>query len=325
MQRRDFIAGLGGVAVAWPLSAPAQQSGKVYRMGIFVGEGNALMAPAYRAFLDELRSLGLSEGQNLVIDQRPTDQTPAALARNVAEMLRAKADVIVAAGTQPALQAAVATGLPIIISANNYDPIAHGYVKSLAQPGGNVSGVMLRQTELAEKQVELLAQAFPERKRLALLWDAISADQFSAAERRAQAMGLDVVSTKLENASYDFAAAFRRIQDSGAQMLLSLSRPLFGQQIRSIVDLSVQHRLPAMFIFRSYVEFGGLMSYGADTVAMYRQTAVYVAKVLRGAKPADLPVEQPNKYELAINLRTAKAIGIELPTSILLRADHVIE
>lgn len=323
MRRRKFLALLGGGAALWPLGVRAQQAGKVYRIGVFTSV-NPVMTPAHGAFLDELRVQGLIEGQNLVVDLRSTNQTPAALAGNVAEMVRSKVDAIFA-GIQPALQAAAGTGIPIVIAAVNFDPIAHGYVKSLARPGGSVTGVVLRQTELAEKQVELLTQAFPERKRLAMLWDAISADQFSAAERRAKALGLDVVSINLEKLPYDFPAAFRKLTEGRAEMLLTLSGPFFGAHIQTIADLTIRHRVPTMFIFRRYVETGGLMSYGADNVAMYRQAAVYVAKVLRGAKPADLPVEQPKKFEFVVNLKTAKAIGIELPTSILLRADEVIE
>jgi putative ABC transport system substrate-binding protein len=323
MKRREFITLLGGAAAAWPVAARAQQAGKVYRIGIF-SSFNPVMGPAYSAFLNELRVQGFIEAQNLLVDRRPTDQAPAALAANVAEMVRSKVDAIFA-GVQPALQAAAGTGIPIIIAGVNFDPIAHGYVKSLSRPGGNVTGVVLLQTELAEKQVELLTQAFPERKRLAMQWDAISADQFSAAERRAKALGLEVISIKFEGRPYDFATAFRRMTEGGAQMLLILSSPFFGPHTETIVDLTIQYRLPTMFIFRRYVESGGLMSYGPDNVAMLRQAAVYVAKVLRGVSPADLPVEQPNKFEFAVNLRTAKAIGIELPTSILLRADEVIE
>ena len=322
MRRREFVRLLGGAAL-WPQVVHAQQGRKVYRVGVFMAT-NPIMGPAYRVFLDELSKHGFTEGQNLVVDQRPSDQAPAEIARNVAEMVGSKTDAIVAA-SQPAIQAAVGTGLPIVIAANNFDPIAHGYIKSLAQPGGNVTGVVLRQTELAEKQVELLTQAFPERKRLAMQWDAISADQFSAAERRAKAIGLDVVSIKFETAPYDFAGAFQKIKSSGAQQLLNPSGPFFGAHTQDIVDLTIQHQLPTMFIFRRYVQLGGLMSYGADNLAMYRQTAVYAAKVLRGAKPADLPVEQPNTFELVVNLKTAKAIGVELPTAILLRANEVIE
>jgi putative tryptophan/tyrosine transport system substrate-binding protein len=323
MRRREFLSLAGGAAASWPLNARAQQGGKIYRIGVFASD-NPIMGPAYKALLDELRLLGFVEGQNLVVEQRTTRQTPAALAASVAEMVRSKVDVIFA-GIQPALQAAVGTGIPVIIAAINFDPIAHGYVKTLAQPGGNVTGVVLRQTELAEKQVELLTQAFPERKRLGLLWDAISADQFSAAERRAKTMGLEVVSVKFESQPYDMPTAFRQIVEGRAQMLLVLSSPFFGPLTEIFLDLAMRDRIPTMYIFRRYVELGGLMSYGADNVAMLRQAAAYVAKVLHGAKPADLPVEQPNKFEFVVNLKTAKAIGIELPTSILLRANEVIE
>ena len=324
MRRRQFITLLGGAVAASPLAARAQQAGRTYRIGVFSNSTNQIMGPAIRAFTQELRTLGFIEGQNLVIDQRLSALAPSVLAESVAEMVRSKVDLI-APSTESALQAAVTAGIPIVITAINFDPIARGYVKSLARPSGNVTGVVLQQPELAEKQVELLTQAFPNRKRLAVLWDVISADQFSAAERRAKLLGLDIVSIKLESPPYDIPAAFRRIRESGAEQLLNLSSPFFGPHIPTIVELTIQHRLPTMFIFRGYAELGGLMSYGADNIAMYRQTAHYVAKILNGAKPADLPVEQPDKFELVVNLKTAKAIGIELPTSILLRADEVIE
>jgi len=324
MRRRDFLSALGGAAVLAPCNLHAQQAGRTYRVGVFVSVNNPAMNTAYRAFIDEMRALGFVEGQNLVLIQRPTDQPSAELAANVADAVRSRVDAIVTT-TQPALQAAAGTDLPVIISANNYDPIAHGYVKSLAHPGGNVTGVFMRQTELAEKQVELLTQAFPERRRVAILWDSISVDQFTAAERRAKAMGLDVISMKFGTPPYDFAAAFYKGVQDGAQQALCLSSPFLGRFAQDIVDQATRHRLPTMFIFRAYAELGGLMSYGADPAAIFRQIAGHVAKVLRGAKPADLPVEQPNKFELVVNLKAAKAIGIELPTAILLRADQVIE
>jgi putative ABC transport system substrate-binding protein len=324
MRRRTFLALTPAAVASFWHAAHAQQTGRVHRIGVFATVNNPAMRSAYRAFVDELNARGFTEGQTLVIDQRGSDQTASALAGQVAEMVRSGVDAIVTS-TQPALQAALGSGRPVIISANNYDPIAHGYVRSLAQPGGNVTGVVLRQTELAEKQVELLTPAFPDRKRVAMLWDPISADQFSAAERRARALGLEVVSIGFERAPYDFASAFQRMTASGAQLLLTLSSPFIGRRAQEVVDLAVRHRLPAMFIFRSYVAQGGLMSYGVDPVSTYRQLAGYVVKVLQGAKPADLPVEQPTKFEFVVNLKTAKALGVELPTGILLRADEVIE
>ena len=226
-----------------------------------------------------------------------------------------------------ALQALVgASGaVPTVVIATNYDPIARGYAASLSRPGGNITGVVYRQLELAEKQVELLNQTFPEKTRLAGLYDALSADQFSAAERTAKLLGLQLQALKLENPPYDFGSAFRRAEADAAQMMLVLSSPHFIQHKPLIAQLAIERRLPTMFIVKDYVVFGGLMSYGVDFSLMYRRAADYVAKILKGAKPADLPIEQADKFVLVVNLKTAKAIGVELPTSILLRADEVIE
>ena len=329
MKRREFITLLGGGAAAWPLAARAQQSGKSARIGVFVGSFNPVMAPAYRAFLDELGQLGFIEGQNLTAEfwAFDHDPSPSSLAAQATKWVRSNIDLIVALGARPPLDAALAASrtIPIVFVANNYDPIAHGYVKGLAKPGGNVTGVVLRQTELAEKQVELLVEAMPGKRLLAIMWDSISADQFTAAQQRAELLGLEVHSFKMEKPPYDFDAAFRAAAAIDAEMLLVLSSPFFASQREKITELAIRHRLPAMYIFKAYSQAGGLMSYGADNVAMYRQSAVYVAKILRGAKPADLPVEQPVKFEFIVNLKTAKSIGVELPTSILLRANEVIE
>ncbi len=235
--------------------------------------------------------------------------------------------MLVANGPEIALQAATAArpAVPVVMLANNYDPFARGYVKSLAQPGGNVTGLFYRQPELAVKQLELLVEAFPERTRVAVLSDSASPDQLSAIEGAVQSMRLSLRSLKLENPPYDFDAAFRTVVQGEAQMLHILSSPLFTPQSALIAELAIRNRLPTMFIFRHYVEAGGLMSYGVDTKPMWRRAASYVAKILRGAQPSDLPVEQAANFEFAVNLKTAKAIGVTLPTSILLRADEVIE
>jgi putative ABC transport system substrate-binding protein len=190
---------------------------------------------------------------------------------------------------------------------------------------GNITGVVSLQLELAQKQVELLMQAFPDRTRLAILFDALSADQFTAAERATKLFNLQPQVLKLENPPYDFAAPFGSAAAGGAQMALVLSSPLFIPHHRQIAELAVQHRLPTMFINRTYVDEGGLMSYGVNFPLMCRGAADYVAKIIKGAKPEDLPIEQAVKFQLVVNLKTAKAIGIELPTTIPLRADEVIE
>jgi ABC-type uncharacterized transport system substrate-binding protein len=286
-----------------------------------------LGAAIYQAFIDELQIHGFKSGQNLIVDFRRVDQELRALSADAAELVQSNVNVLVTQGTEPALQAALGATrtLPIVMMAANYDPFASGYVKTLARPDGNVTGVFLRQTELAEKQTELLWQAFPDRTRIGILWAAISVDQFNAAERRAKIFGLQVHSLKLENPPYDFEAAFGSLAAALTQTLLVLSSPHFTSMRAQIAQLAIQHRMPTMFIFRTYVEAGGLLSYGADFAAMHRQAATHVAKILKGAKVGDIPVEQPNRFEFAVNLRTAKAIGIELPTSILLRADEVIE
>jgi putative ABC transport system substrate-binding protein len=326
MKRREFIVLIGGAAAAWPLAARAQQPGRAARIGVFTGATNPVMAKAYRAFLDELRRFGFNEGQDLIVELRPSDQDLPELSAQAAEMVASNVAVI-AVGTEPALKAvfAASRSIPIVLLANNYDPIALGYAESLARPGGNVTGIFMHQPELAEKQVELLTQTLPGKTRLAVLWDSTSADQFAAAERRARSLRLEALSLKLENPPYDFDAAFRTVVAADPHMLLVLSSVFFGRHSRDIAELAIHYRLPAMFIFKAYAQVGGLMSYGVDPVAMYRQSAVHVAKILMGAKPADLPIEQPTKFEFIVNLKTTKAIGVELPTAILLRADEVIE
>jgi putative tryptophan/tyrosine transport system substrate-binding protein len=326
--RREFIAAVGGAAVAWPLIARAQPADRIARVGFFGADRSApLPDTTYRAFIDELQIHGFKNGQNLIVDYRRVEQDLPALSADAAELVRSNVNVLVTQGTEPALQAALGATrtLPIVMMAANYDPFASGYVKSLARPDGNVTGVFLRQTELAEKQTELLWQAFPDRTHIGILWDAISAPQFNAAERRAKIFGLQVYSLKLENPPYDFEAAFGSLAAASTETLLVLSSPHFISARGQIVQLAIQHRMPTMFIFRTYVEAGGLLSYGADFATMHRQAATHVAKILKGAKVGDIPIEQPNRFEFAVNLRTAKAIGIELPTSILLRADEVIE
>jgi putative ABC transport system substrate-binding protein len=328
MRRRDFVALLGGAAAAWPIAVRAQQPGRIYRIGLLVGAlDSPVMAPGYPAFREELRKRGFNEGQNLIVELRSTRQEPQRLFADAAELVRSNVDLIVAAGPEVAVKSVLAASrtIPIVMWANNFDPIEHGYVQSLAQPGGNVTGVFTRQPELAAKQVELLKETFPGRTRVTALWDSLSIDQLRGAEHAAKSLHLDLRALKLENPPYDIEAVFRRVAESDPQMLLVLSSPLFGPHHKEIAEQTMRHRLPGMFIFRNFVVEGGLMSYGVHVPASFHRLAEYVAKILNGAKPAELPVEQPTRFELVVNLKTAKAIGIELPTSLLLRADEVIE
>jgi putative ABC transport system substrate-binding protein len=335
--RRDFITLLGGAAAAGATIRPhplaAQQSGRLYRIGFFGGAlpaspaASNVMDLGYPAFRDELRKRGFIDGRNLVIEFRSTRQKADRLHADAAELVRSNVDLIVAAGPEVAVQAALAASrtVPIVMWANNFDPLSRGYVQSLARPGGNVTGLFTRQPELAAKQVEILKETFPDRTRLTALWDALSADQLGGAERAAKSLHLTLRALKLENPPYDMAAAFRRVAEGDPQMLLVLSSPLFGPHNKELAEGTLRSRLPAMFIFKYYVEDGGLMSYGIDIKSDFRRLAEFVAKILNGSTPAELPVEQPTKFELIVNLKTAKAIGIELPTSLLLRADEVIE
>jgi putative tryptophan/tyrosine transport system substrate-binding protein len=328
MRRRDVLWLMAAAACSVPVAGFAQPTARSFRIGVLGGAAdNPIMGPAYDAFLAELGRLGYREGENLTVLRQGVVDNAAVLAAKAKEFADSKVDVLVSLGTESALKAVVASSktIPIVFVANNFDPIALDYVKSLAKPGGNVTGIFLRQTELAEKQVDLLIEACPDRKRLAILWDAVSTDQFTSAEVRAKRFGLQVQSLKMEKPPYDLDAAFRSSADGGSQMLLALTSPFFGVQSGRLIELTIRHRLPGMFIFKPWASAGGLMSYGADNVAMYAQSASFVAKILQGAKPVDLPVELPTKFELAVNLKTAKAIGVELPTSILLRANEVIE
>ena len=328
LKRREFITLLGSAAAAWPLAARAQQEGAVARVGVIgPSRDSPASSVAYPVFIDELRKLGFAEGRNLAVEYRRVDQgVPSAFA-GVNELIAWKADVLFAFGPELALQAAAAARppLPIVILAVNFDPIARGYVQSLARPGGNVTGIVTLQLELVAKQLELLVEAFPERKRLGVLWDVQSADQFAVAEREAKARQLALRAIKMENPPYDFALAFRALAHDGVEMLLLASSPSFGRQNAEIVRLAIEHRLPCIFILKHFVEAGGLMSYGVDFGPMMRRAASFTAKILRGAKPADLPVEQATRFEFVVNLKSARAIGVTLPTSILLRADEVIE
>jgi len=328
MRRREFIALIGGATAARSLVARAQQAEGMAHVGMLGPNPDVTLASiGYRAFSAELQKLGFTQGKNLQLDYRRTDQGMDRAVAAARELVAAKSNVIVAIGPEISLRAALApnSGLPIVILAFNYDPIARGYVETLARPGGNITGVFTRQPELAVKQLQLLVEAFPEKNHLGILWDDQTTEQFESAEQEAQKNRLAMKSIKLTSPPYDFEKAFRAANEGGVQILLVLSSPLFAPHSKEIADLAMRYRLPTMFTFKFYVEAGGLMSYGVDTEPLYRRGAAFVAKILRGAKASDLPVEQASYFELTVNLKTAKSAGFTLPTSILLRANEVIE
>ena len=263
----------------------------------------------------------------MIIEHRRMDEGASKVFAGAAELIRSNVDLVVAFGPELPLKAAVAASqtVPIVMIATNFDPMAAGYVRDITRPERNITGVVSRAPELAAKQLGLLVEAFPDVKPIAALWEEASAEQFDAAQRAAQSMHIELRSHKVENLPFDFDAAFRAIAQDGSRMVLVLSGPTFGSQRGHIADLAMRYHLPTMFTFKYYVEAGGLMSYGVDTLPIFRRAASFVAKILRGAKPSDLPVEEPTNFEFTLNLRTAKAIGVSVPTSILLRADEVIE
>jgi putative ABC transport system substrate-binding protein len=328
MRRRDFIALVGSAAASWPLTARAQQPSRTVRIGYLGAQpDNPMIVASNSAIASELRRLGFVEGQNLTIAYRNFDVPGVDISRLAAELVQTNVDVLVADGPEAVLQAAVAATntIPIAMIAINFDPIARHYISSLSRPGGNVTGLVFQSTELAQKQLELLKQALPGKTQAAALYDELSAAQFNAAQQAAERLGLELNGMKLENPPYDFDAVFRFLAQSSPDMLLVLSSAHFTKSAPHIARLAIQQHLPTMFTFKSYVEAGGFMSYGVDYVAMHRQIVPLIGKILSGARPADIPVEQPTKFELVINLKTARALGFEIPVTLLGRADEVIE
>ena len=326
-----FSVTLALVGLFNPLAAEAQQADKMARIG-YLALNLAAGDPRTReAFLQGLRDLGYVEGRNLLIEHRDaagkTERFPAL----AAELVALKVDVIVASGgTLAALAAKQATTTLPIVFAGVGNPVAEGLVTSLARPGGNVTGLSLVQQELVGKSLELLKQAVPEVSRVALLLkpdampDRAKKDRLNAADVAARALGvrLQVVEAR---GPEDFDRAFSDMTRARAGALAVLATPVFDSERRRLVDLAAKNRLPTVYSYRSYVEAGGLMSYGPDLADSFRRAATYVDKILKGARPGDLPVEQPTRFELVINLKTAKALGLTIPPSVLARADQVVE
>jgi putative ABC transport system substrate-binding protein len=329
MKRREFITLLGGAAAAWPLTARAQQPDRMRRIGVLhtTGADNLDGQARNAAFLQGLQQLGWNDGRNVKIETRWSAADAERIRSYVAEFVVLAPDVILASGSAtvgPLLQAT--RSLPIVFT-NVPDPVGAGFVSSLARPGGNATGFILLEYATSAKWLELLKQVAPGVTRAAVLRDAaITAGigQFGAIQAVAPSLGLDVTPVNVRDASEieREVTAFARGSNGGlvvtGSALAVLHRDL-------IVSLAARHRLPAVYFQRFFVAGGGLVSYGPDIVDQYRRAAGYVDRILKGEKPADLPVQAPNKYELVINLKTAKALGLEVPPTLLARADEVIE
>ena len=324
MKRRDFITLLGGAA-AWPLAAHAQQAGKLPTIG-FLGADPSIESKRVAAFVQRLRELGWIDGRNLAIEYRWAEGRNERYAENVAELVRLKVDVIVTVATVPTLAAKQATAVIPIVFAAAGDPVGTGLVASLARPGGNVTGLSAQTAETAGKRLELLREIVPGLGRLAIMGNVgnpINVLELGEVQAAARALGLEVITVELRRAE-DISPAFGALKGR-ADALYVCSDPLVNTHRIRVNTLALAARLPTMHFFREYVEAGGLMSYGPNLLDLLRRAADYVDKILRGAKPGDIPVEQPTKFDLIINLTTAKALGLTIPEPFLLRADEVIE
>ena len=323
-QARSIVALALGL-LAWSLPAAAQQPAGVARIGIL---SDTVLFSAYEPILAQVwRDLGWVEGRNLVIERRyAREKTHEFLPSFAAELVSLRPDLILAIGTAAARAAKDATQTIPIVFARSADPVGYGLVPSLARPGGNVTGVSLQAVEINGKRLQLLSMAVPDAKRVGALWDPSDplAPNFTEIEGAARSLNLELVAAGVSGPD-DVEPALQAMVEQRAGALILVPPILNNEHYKELVDFVVKARFPVMFISREDVEMGGLMSYFPSFPEMFRRAAAYVDKILKGAKPADLPVEQPTKFELVINLKTAKALGLTIPYTLLARADEVIE
>src|SRR5262245_27723308 len=323
MKRREFITLLGGVAVAWPLAAHAQQAGKVWRMG-FIAHGHESF---YDALFEGLREYGYEEGRNLIVERRYARGQAERFKEFAAEMVRLNVVIIVVVTTPAALAVMNATKTIPIVHPNAIDPLNTGLIASLAHPGGNLTGGAQLTAEVSAKRLEILKRVVLGLSRVAGLWNPGNpALVFSWEETQgaARALGVRLQSHEVRGPK-DFAAAFAVIAEEHPDALLVVQDAVTMQQRNEIIDFAIQKRLPSMFQEKGWAVAGGLMSYGENLPSMYRRAAYFVDRIFKGARPADLPVEQAAKFDMVLNLSTAKAIGLTFPDSIIALADETIE
>jgi ABC-type uncharacterized transport system substrate-binding protein len=323
MRRRDFIKVVAGSATTWPLLARAQQPAMT-RVGIVTIQPRT--SPIYVAFDQRLRELGYAEGQNLRLDFVNPAQQPGGNAGAVQELIRRKVDIVLAL-YQPTMAALVtaAPSLPIVMIAVDYDPLTFGYIETLARPGREATGLYLQQIDLAKKRVELLTQAFPNVHAATAFWDSASEDQWRATSSAAPEFGLRLANVRLRDQPYDYDKALVQAPSDSRSVVIVPTSPVFYRDRQQLAEFTVRHKVATVFGLREWVDAGGLFSYGANFPAIFRRAAEFIDMIVKGAKPGDLPVEQPTKFELVLNLKTANAIGITISPPILVRADDVIE
>jgi putative tryptophan/tyrosine transport system substrate-binding protein len=321
MRRRAVVAGLG-CAAAWPSPSYAQ---RIARIGILT-TANPRSAPFYQAFEQRLRELGYADGRNVTIEFRDAAGQVERLPDLARELVGLDVNLILTA-TDSATRAAkqASTVVPIVMIAINYDPFALGYIASLARPGANITGLFFQHLGMTVKRFELFKEMLPHVSRMAVLSDQQTVDQFDEVQAANRAMGAELHPVELRNPPYDFESAFRAAARFGAEALFVLEAASIFRERAQIAALAIANQMPTSFAFREYVDAGGLVSYGVNFATMFRRAAEYADRILRGAEPAELPVEQPTKFDLIINLKTAKALGLTIPPTLLARADEVIE
>jgi putative ABC transport system substrate-binding protein len=331
MRRREFIAALGGAAATWPLAARAQQpAGRVYRVGYLAGGSQQTQLYFIKAFDEGLRSLGYRVGQNIVIEYRFADGEVQRLAALAADMVRLGVDVIVSGNTVSTAEAMKATSTIPIVMTTSADPVSDGFVVSLARPGGNVTGFSVdggNEAEMQGKRLGLLKEILPNLSRVGILWNpdgTLNPARLESMRDVTQLLGLKLVAVEARGLD-TLEQAFATMVREQVQAFIALSDTVLFNYRQQIGVMALKNRLPSTSSFKGFAEAGLLVSYGPDLQALYRGAAVFVDKIFKGAKPADLPVEQPTKFELVVNLKTAKALGIDVPPSVLARADEVIE
>jgi putative ABC transport system substrate-binding protein len=326
LKRREFITLLGGAAAAWPLAASAQQAAKLPTIGYLGATTRSVESQRVAAFMQRLRELGWIEGRNFAIEYRWGEGRNERFAEFAAEFVQLKVDLIVTYGTAAVLAAKQATSaIPIVFPVAG-DPVGSNLVKSLARPGGNVTGLSLQKTDLADKRLELLREVVPGFRRLAIMANVGNPSpmlEMREVQATARKLGNEVATFEIRRAE-DIAPVFDALKGRADALYVCGDTLIDTNRVRIII-LALGLRLPTMADFPEYVEAGGLISYGPNFPDMFRRAAGYVDKILRGAKPDDIPVEQPTKFELVINLMTAKALGLDVPTALIARADEVIE
>jgi putative tryptophan/tyrosine transport system substrate-binding protein len=325
MRRREFITLLAGAAVEWPCTAVAQS--KIYRLGILETISPIVNAANFDALRKGLRELGYVEGQNLFFEYRSADGRNERFPALVAELVRLKVDLIVTRSTPAVLAVkAATTAIPVVMAATA-NPVGDGIVATLARPGGNITGLSSFHTELSNKRLELLREMIPRIARIATLSDPsnpVTPGQQEDVRRAARSMGIETQFLEARNRE-DLGPAFEVAAREKVEALIVQNSAPTQANLQLTVDLAARHRLPVIYASKEFVDAGGLMTYGVNYPDLYRRAATYVDKILKGAKPADLPVEQPTKFELVINLKTAKALGLAIPDKVLALADEVIE